>query len=581
MILLRNEYILKAVANLFIGIFSAACHLKTILSPHPGNKRNSCGNGWWFRDKMLVTQNHNSRRRVLIISACLTALAGTIILLFFMAWVTWRTATHKELLSLNTDAYQTVKRALHVFEEARLSLVEMQSFTGPACSDEHIILMRDQTINTTSIEEIGYFDKGILKCTSWGKTSSTVRRVNADFTTEDGLDVTLRLTPSASKSGQMTAIALGSYNALIAPARFIDVPLNGQFATILLNKYNQIIASRDPLNYYLADIASIESDPLKDSGYLVGVSAINGLKAVVIEPRSRLVIRVGTELPIFLLAGLLATILFLAAVYRYFTKRLSPEAELASAINNRNFIVEYQPIIDLNSGKCVGAEALVRWLLSDGTRIRPDLFIPLAEETGLIVGITEQVIDLVIADLAGILAADKTMHIAINISSSDMQSGRVLHYLRDRLHSTGIENSQIWLEATERGFLEIDSARATIDQARETGHAVAIDDFGTGYSSLQYLQSLNLDAIKIDKSFVDTIGQVPAKNSVILHIIDLIHDLGLVSVAEGVEMEEQAAFLREHGVAYAQGWLFEKPLSAPAFIDFHKRRNENHSGAIA
>lgn len=522
---------------------------------------------------MMMALFHSSRRRILIISACLTAIAGTVALLFFMAWITWRTATHKELLALNAYADQTVKRALHVFEEARLSLIDMQTSTEPPCSDAHIIRMRDQTINTTSIEEIGYFENGILKCTSWGKTNPTAQRVKADFVTADGLDVTLRLTPSASKAGQMTAIALGDYNALIVPARFIDVPVHGQIATILLNEHNQIIASRDPLNYYPDDKAGFDADRIKESGHLVGVSAVNGLKAIVLEPRSRLVIRVGTELPIFLLAGLVATLLFLAAVYRYFAKRLSPKAELATAIINRNLIVEYQPIIDLNTGACVGAEALVRWKKPDGTLVRPDLFIPMAEETGLIVQITDQVIDLVIAELGSILAEDQTMHIAVNISSSDIQSGRVLHYLRDKLHTAGIENNQIWLEATERGFLEIDSARATIDQARAIGHAVAIDDFGTGYSSLQYLQSLNLDAIKIDKSFVDTIGQAPAKNSVILHIIELIHALELISVAEGVETEEQAAFLREHGVAYAQGWLFAKPLPALAFIDFHKRSN--------
>ncbi|RLL71603.1 EAL domain-containing protein [Ochrobactrum soli] len=529
----------------------------------------------------MATRIHSSRRQILIISACLTAVAGTIALLFFMAWVTWRTATHKELLALNTYADQTVKRALHVFEEARSSLVDMQSFSERRCSDAHIIRMRDQTINTTSIEEIGYFENDILKCTSWGKTSPAVRRAKADFVTSDGLDVTFRLTPSASKTGQMTAIALGDYNALIVPARLIDVPVNGEIATVLLNEHDQVLASRDPFNYYPDDDTSFDANRLKKSGYLVGVSAINGLKAIAIEPRSRLVIRVGTELPGFLFAGLFATVLFLIAVYWYFANRLSPKAELATAINNRNLIVEYQPIIDLSSGTCVGAEALVRWRMPDGTLVRPDLFIPLAEETGLIVEITDQVIDLVIAELGDMLADDKTMHIAVNISSSDIQSGRVLHYLRDKLHSTGIENNQIWLEATERGFLEIDSARATIDQAREIGHAIAIDDFGTGYSSLQYLQSLNLDAIKIDKSFVDTIGQAPAKHSVILHIIDLIHALELVSVAEGVETEEQAAFLREHGVAYAQGWLFAKPLPALAFIDFHKRRNENHSAAVA
>ncbi|MCY1373773.1 putative cyclic di-GMP phosphodiesterase PdeC [compost metagenome] len=144
--------------------------------------------------------------------------------------------------------------------------------------------------------------------------------------------------------------------------------------------------------------------------------------------------------------------------------------------------------------------------------------------------------------------------------------------LDQKLRNTGVRKEQIWLEATERGFMDIETAGVTLDRARQAGHSVAIDDFGTGYSNLQYLQGLPLDAIKIDKSFVQMIGQDTATSSVIELIIDLTKKLDSFSVAEGVETEEQAAFLTAHGVTYAQGWLFSKPLGGTEFIAYQNER---------
>jgi sensor c-di-GMP phosphodiesterase-like protein len=237
-------------------------------------------------------------------------------------------------------------------------------------------------------------------------------------------------------------------------------------------------------------------------------------------------------------------------------------------VRKREFIVHYQPIVELATGNCVGAEALVRWKRPDGSLVRPDLFIPLAEQSGLIQPITDQVIDAVARDLNELLVQYRSVHVTINVCAEDIKSGRILEAVAARIGRTGIENRQIWLEATERGLLDIEEASRTIEEARTRGHKVAIDDFGTGYSSLQYLQNLPLDTLKIDKSFINTINRQSATSSVVPHIIDMAKALNLSVVAEGVETVEQAEYLIEHGVEYGQGWHYGKPMPADIFIAY-------------
>ena len=147
-------------------------------------------------------------------------------------------------------------------------------------------------------------------------------------------------------------------------------------------------------------------------------------------------------------------------------------------------------------------------------------------------------------------------------------TGRILPVLEKALRYTGVLAGQIWLEITERSFLEIDAARSTIVKARELGFPIAIDDFGTGYSSLQYLEGLPLDTLKIDKAFIDTIGRSTAISSVTPHIIDMARTLNLVIVAEGVETQEQYDYLRACDVDFGQGWFFARPMPAGEFIAF-------------
>ncbi len=269
----------------------------------------------------------------------------------------------------------------------------------------------------------------------------------------------------------------------------------------------------------------------------------------------------------WLLAGVAGGLTLSAWLGLFMVRRLSPLGQLSDAVRRHQFIVAYQPIVDLATRRCIGAEALVRWKHQNRI-VRPDHFIPLAEHRGLIQAITDQVFDTVLLELGEFLQRYKELYVSINLSAPDLTSRRFLERLTPALAAANIAPRQIRIEATERCFLDAEAAKEVIQAFRDAGHPVYIDDFGTGYSSLSHLQNFQVDALKIDKSFVDTVGQDAASSSVASHIIDMALTLHVQVVAEGIEREEQASYLRTRGAQFGQGWLFSAPLTAPDFIRY-------------
>ncbi|PLO21786.1 hypothetical protein CWN48_07445, partial [Klebsiella pneumoniae] len=272
--------------------------------------------------------------------------------------------------------------------------------------------------------------------------------------------------------------------------------------------------------------------------------------------------RIRQQLFFWLPAGIFTSLLATWLLLRLLRHLRSPRNSMLDALNSEAIQVHYQPIISLQDGKIAGAEALARWQQPDGTFLSPDIFIPLAEQTGLITQLTEDIVRKIFADLGPWLRQRPEVHISINLSVDDLRSPTLPTLLHNQLQHWGIAAEQIILEITERGFVDPETTMPVIAHYRQAGHRISIDDFGTGYSSLSYLQKLDVDTLKIDKSFVDTLEYRPLTP----HIIEMAKALNLATVAEGVETESQRDWLRQHGVQYAQGWLYSKALPKEQFI---------------
>ena len=241
------------------------------------------------------------------------------------------------------------------------------------------------------------------------------------------------------------------------------------------------------------------------------------------------------------------------------TERLSLESKLRQALADDEFAVHYQPKIDLKTGQIAGTEALIRWNPGRGGKmISPATFIPLAEETGLIVPIGEWVLYTACAHNKSLQDAGLTpMRVAVNISARQFEPHTILTLVRQALITSGLDASLLELELTESLVMQNpEEVIKVLHDLKEMGVHLAIDDFGTGYSSLSYLQRFPVDRLKIDQSFVRDIGNDPNDAVIARAIISLGHSLGLAVVAEGVSSEEQLSFLRENGCDEMQGYLF-------------------------
>jgi sensor c-di-GMP phosphodiesterase-like protein len=274
-------------------------------------------------------------------------------------------------------------------------------------------------------------------------------------------------------------------------------------------------------------------------------------------------------IPLAMVVGLL-----LAGLFTYMQRtRYSTKSAILRALANNEFYLEYQPIMHLPLNTCVGAEALIRWKTPDNTFISPDTFIPAAEAAGVICQITQRVFELVARDMRSAFNMHADFHVGINISSHDIRSGKLLELIKQLKKTTGAQGKQILIEVTERGFLDDEEALMTIKNIRDCGVRVAIDDFGTGYSSLSYLTKFQLDYLKIDKTFVDSVGTDAVTSHVAFHIIEMAKTLKLDMVAEGVETAAQADILQSRGVHHVQGWLYSKSLKRKDFYAFLEKHS--------
>jgi EAL domain-containing protein (putative c-di-GMP-specific phosphodiesterase class I) len=248
--------------------------------------------------------------------------------------------------------------------------------------------------------------------------------------------------------------------------------------------------------------------------------------------------------------------------------RLRVETDLRTAIANRAFEVHYQPIVSLRTGRIKGFEALVRWRHPVRGLVSPGEFIPLAEDTGLISDITRLTLTESCRQMVmwqGQFGPQAPGVMCVNMSSKEFADAELVGKLKAILVKTGLEASSLKLEITESAFInDLAAARVILDHAQSMGIEWSLDDFGTGYSSLSHLHGLQLDTVKIDRSFISRIGIERHGADMVRAIVALAHTLGMDVVAEGVETADQATLLIDLGCEYAQGFHFSKAVDAAA-----------------
>ena len=241
-----------------------------------------------------------------------------------------------------------------------------------------------------------------------------------------------------------------------------------------------------------------------------------------------------------------------------------PEGELRTAIDRGEFVMRYQPILNVADHSWAGVEALVRWEHPDRGLLAPDQFIPLAEETGLIVPLGKLVLGLVCEQARKWSRTLPDIHVAVNASVVQLAHPGAADDIKDMVERSGMRPGALMLEVTESAVMEeLDTVREALEQLEEFGVQILIDDFGTGYSSLARLGELPISGLKIDQRFARGLGHDPAVMPVVRAIADLARAHGLVVVVEGIEDGEALSGVDALGCEYAQGYHLGQPEPAP------------------
>ena len=278
--------------------------------------------------------------------------------------------------------------------------------------------------------------------------------------------------------------------------------------------------------------------------------------------------------------------------YQFFDPDMQKKAEeknhiqvsLRDAIEGNQLSMHYQPKIDITSQQVVGMEALIRWTTNDGQSIPPDIFIPIAEESGQILELGEWVFKEVCQQIQDWQAISSFKHLAIsvNVSALQFKSGNFHKLVKDSLKEFNITPHQLELELTETAIMS--NPELTIHELNEIhklGVKISIDDFGTGYSSLNYLKRFPIDILKIDRCFIKDIGEDKYDEEIIKVMVAIGHTMGIKVVAEGVETQQQLDFLASIGCDLGQGYFFSKPLNSQCSTDLVKNISSDFSSYLA
>ncbi len=438
-----------------------------------------------------------------------------------------------------------------------------------SCSQANLALLQQSVFIVTPLKDIAVLTPdGEVLCSHLGAPigrqeviSSEPLPSSADFMLE-----AVRVAPTGTRFVRLRRIAEGgkpSLAALIPSDLF--VPTSSSQGGV----FNALARLTSPGGAVLAETAGV-ADHFEKPDVFIGTSqsSVNGITSTVAAPRTKdgSAYRDLSKISLFV-PGAIAFLLMAFAALIPKRQPVNPVSELESAIKAGEFVPYYQPIVDIRSGKLLGAEVLVRWRKPDGSLVMPGSFIPLAESSGLIIELTLDLMRRVCEEAGATIGRRPGFKISFNFTAKLFASRTIVRDVRRIFANSPVDFSQVVIEITEREPIDdLTETRQVIAALQGLGARVAIDDVGTGHSGLSYMLKLGVDIIKIDKMFVDAIGTDRKSTTIVETLVDLAHNMRMDIVAEGVENFEQVAHLRELGIRAAQGYVFAPPLPGSAFL---------------
>ncbi|MBP1930212.1 bifunctional diguanylate cyclase/phosphodiesterase [Ammoniphilus resinae] len=345
--------------------------------------------------------------------------------------------------------------------------------------------------------------------------------------------------------------------------------LGGDEFTVMLTN----LVSKKEVELIAGRIHASFKEPIKMGGQLYNISCSLGIAIFPLDGRNADELLKRADMALYAVKdqGRNGYSFFHSDMEESSLERILMENELRKAIELEQFHLDYQPKMDLSTGRLIGMEALVRWDHPELGRIAPNKFIPVAEDTGMIIPLGEWVLRRGCEQaIEWQQQGYSQLKLSVNLSVRQFYQPNLLDKIKEILKDTGLRPQWLELEVTESVFAVLDDAAAILQEMRDLGIHISVDDFGTGYSSFSYIKHLPIDTLKIDASFIRDIHQNKESQAIVKAILSIAQTLNLNVIAEGVETSEQLTILSEDGCSQGQGFLFSQPLSSQDFEQYLK-----------